>query len=354
MLSVEIINIVKVFAPATVAFIFGILGTPLLTHYLYKNKMWKKQARTLASDGRKATIVNSLHAETEVRIPKMGGVVIWGSVLLTTILFWFLSSIDGELTEKINFLSRNQTWLPLFTLFIGALVGLLDDYLEVQGASDYFAGGLSLNKRLIVVTIMGFIGSWWFYEKLDVASIIIPFFGELNLGLLFIPFFVITTLAIYAGGVIDGVDGLAGGVFATIFGAYGLIAFFQNQIDLATFSVVVVGGLLAFLWFNIQPARFYMAETGSMALTLSLTVVAFLTKQVAVLPIIAFLPLITAASSAIQLASKRFRDGKQIFKAAPLHHHLQASGWPSYKITMRYWVVGIIFAIIGVIIALIG
>jgi phospho-N-acetylmuramoyl-pentapeptide-transferase len=154
--------------------------------------------------------------------------------------------------------------------------------------------------------------------------------------------------------VIDGLDGLSGGVFSIIFGSYGIIAFLQNQIDLAAFCFVLVGALLAFLWFNIPPARFFMSETGIMALTMTLVVVAFLTGQVLILPIIAFPLVISSASSSIQLLSKRFRNGKKVFLVAPLHHHFQALGWPATKVVMRYWVFGSICASLGVIIALIG
>jgi phospho-N-acetylmuramoyl-pentapeptide-transferase len=254
----------------------------------------------------------------------------------------------------MNFLSRGQTWLPLFTFFIGALVGLLDDYFEINESSDYFAGGLSLKKRLFIVLILSLIGGYWFFFKLGVSTIAIPFFGELALGSFFIPFFALVMLFIYSGGIIDGIDGLSGGVFATIFSAYGLIAFLQNQIDLAALSFVVVGSLLAFLWFNIPPARFYMSETGTMALTLLLTVVAFLTKQVGVLPIIAFPLVATTLSAIINVTSKKFRGGKKVFLSTPIHHHFEAIGWPGYKVAMRYWVISVVAAIIGLIIALIG
>lgn len=350
-----IIDTVKILAPAAIAFFIGIAITPILTHYLYKYKMWKKKARTVATDGRGTPIFNKLHADKEISTPKMGGVVIWGSALLTIFVIWIISQLfPTELTQKLDFLSRNQTWLPLFTLIIGAFVGLLDDYLETKGNLDYFAGGLSLKKRLFVVLIMGGVGAWWFFVKLGVSSVGIPFVGELELGVLFIPFFIAVMLAVYSSGVIDGIDGLAGGVFAIVFSAYGLIAFFQDQIDLAAFCFVIVGGLLAFLWFNIPPARFYMAETGSMSLTVTLAVVAFLTGQVLILPIIAFPLFATVVSDIIQLSSKRLRNGKKVFLIAPIHHHFEAIGWPGYKVTMRYWILGMIFAVVGIIIALIG
>jgi len=234
-----------------------------------------------------------------------GGVIIWASTVITILLFWIAAQIDGLLFEKLNFLSRGQTWLPLFTLVGGAIIGLVDDYFVVTDKGDHLAGGLSLTKRLIVVFLISVVGAYWFFFKLGVSAIVVPFIGEVSLGLLFIPFFMAVMMFIYSGGVIDGIDGLSGGVFSVAFSAYGLIAFLQNQVDLAAFSFVITGGLLAFLWFNIPPARFYMTETGSMALTLTLTVIAFLTKQVVVLPLIAFMLVITTFSVIIQVTSKK-------------------------------------------------
>lgn len=347
-------DIVKIFIPTTVAFIIGILITPVLSNFLYKNKMWKKKSVAVATDGGASIITQKLHNDEERRTPRMGGVVIWLSALITIIAFWILAVIDGPVMAKLNFLSRNQTWLPLFTLIVGAIVGLIDDYMSVSECYDQKAGGLSSKKRLLAVFIIALIGAWWFYTKLEMTGIMIPFFGIWDAGWLFILFFVLVTLGTYSGGVIDGLDGLSGGVFGIIFGSYGLIALLQNQVDLAAFCFVLVGGLLAFLWFNIPPARFYMSETGTMALTITLVVIAFLTKQVLVLPIIAFPLVISAGSSIIQLLSKKFRQGKKVFIVAPLHHHFQALGWPATKVVMRYWVLGIICATIGIIITLVG
>jgi len=152
-------------------------------------------------------------------------------------------------------------------------------------------------------------------------------------------------------------DGLAGGVFGSAFMAYAGIAYFQNQINLAAFSATLAGAILAFLWFNIPPARFWMTETGTMGLTLTLAVIAFMTDTpgdgygVAALPIIAFPLVVTVFSNVIQVASKRLR-GKKVFRIAPLHHHFEAIGWPSYKVTMRYWIIGVVCAILGMTVAL--
>ena len=348
------IDIIKVVFPAIISFLVGILLTPIVTNFLYKNKMWKKKAKTVAIDGGGTPIFNSLHAEKEINTPRMGGIVIWASVFITTVGLWFLAKIfPTDLMTKLDFLSRNQTWIPLFTLMFGALVGLIDDVLEVKGGGGNYAGGLSLRKRLALVTIISLFISYWFYFKLDVHVINFPFiFGVVLSWWWFIPIFVGIVLLIYSGGIIDGIDGLSGGVFASAFAAYAGIAYFQQQINLASFCIVVVGAILAFLWFNIPPARFYMSETGSMALTITLAIIAFMTdskvggRGVAVLPIIALPLIVTTLSVVIQLLSKKFR-GKKIFLVSPMHHHFEAIGWPASKVSMRYWIVSVVCAVFG-------
>lgn len=351
------VALLKIFVPAILSFIVGILATPVLAHYLYKYKAWKKKAgKGKGIGGGETPIFDELHKEREVNTPRMGGILIWGSVAITTFLLFIISIIfPTDLTIALDFLSRSQTWVPFAAFLFGAFVGLIDDLLEVtQGG-----GGLSLPKRLLVVGSLATLVGFWFYAKLDVTSIAIPFDGELQLGFLIIPFFVITTLLIYAGGTIDGIDGLAGGVFAIIFASYSAIAFSQAQFDLAALCIIIAGAIIAFLWFNIPPARFYMSETGSMALTIVLTIVAFMTDTlgggigVSVLPIIAFPLTATVATTVIQVLSKKFFK-KKIFKVAPIHHHFEAIGWPPYKVVMRYWVITLMVAIIGMIFAVLG
>jgi phospho-N-acetylmuramoyl-pentapeptide-transferase len=268
------LNVLKVFGLSSFAFFLGILITPVLTHYLYKHKAWKKTARTKAISGEESVVFNNLHKEKEVGTPRMGGIIVWASTSIVALLFFFLYKLwPAYITQKINFLSRSQTWLPLFTLVSASVIGLVDDLLQVGGKGGYIAGGLSLRKRILLVAALGGMGAWWFYCKLGISEISVPFFGSVDLGFLFIPFFIIVMLAVFSGGVIDGLDGLSGGVFASIFSAYAGVAFFQDQIDLAAFCAVIAGSILAFLWFNIPPARFYMTETGILGLTTSLTVV---------------------------------------------------------------------------------
>lgn len=353
-----IADVVKVFLPAALAFFIGISLTPLWTNFLYRRQMWKKKAGKVDLTGKATPLFNELHKNREVGTPKMGGVIIWFSAALTMLLFWLSAQIfNGDFFSKIDFMSRNQTWIPLFALLFGGLIGLVDDWLDIRGNGSHIAGGLSLKKRLILVAVIAFACALWFYFKLDVAAIGLPYFGDLQIGWLFIPLFVLVILGLYSGGVIDGIDGLAGGVFAAMFSAYAVIAFQQSQINLAAFCAVIVGGILAFLWFNIPPARFYMSETGTMGLTITLGIVAFMTDSLGegrgliALPIIAFPLVATTLSNIIQVLSKKYR-GKKVFLIAPIHHHFEALGWPSYKVTMRFWILSIIFAILGTIVAL--
>ncbi len=355
-------NIIKILFPFVIAFFVGVSITPIITNFLYKHKMWKKKAGKTDSRGKETKIFNKLHQDRETGTPRMGGLVIWGSALITISVIAVLAYLfpeSGSL-QKIDFLSRSQTWIPTGALILGALVGFIDDFLEVRGSGGRKSGGLSLRKRLVFVALLAMLVGSWFFFKLEVSSLGLPGGGEIPLGIFFVPFFILVVLGIYAGGIIDGIDGLSGGVFISILGAYAGIAFYQNQINLAAFCTLLVGSILAFLWFNIPPARFYMSETGSMALTIVIAIVAFMTDElgggygVLVLPIIAFPLVLTVLSVIIQSLSKRFRNGKKVFQVAPLHHHFEAIGWPSYKVTMRYWVISAVFASLGMIIAFMG
>jgi len=348
------IDVIKIFTLGALGFVMAFLWTPVLTHFLYKYKLWRKNVRTKSIDGKEATFFQKFHAENEVSIPRFGGLLIWITTLFLIFLFWGLSKITKIWWfDKLNFLSRSQTWLPLFALVSASFLGLIDDILQVFSKGKYIGGGLSLKVRLFVVFLIGLIGAWWFYFKLDWRTLHVPGVGSFEIGIWYIPFFVLVMMATYSGGVIDGLDGLAGGAFASIFGAYAAIALSRGQIDIATFCSTILGTILAFLWFNIPPARFYMGETGILGLTAALTVVAFLTDSVLVLPIIGFLLVIESGSVILQLLSKKFRK-KKVFLASPIHHHFEAKGWPQYKVTMRFWVVGIVMAIIGVAIRLLG
>jgi len=361
------LSALKIATVATASFVLAILLAPALTHFSYKHKLWRKTVRTQALGGGHVPFFQKFHAEGEVKTPRFGGMLIWIVPPLIAVIFFLLAQTNISWLQKFNFLSRGQTWLPLAMLVTASAVGFLDDILQViippnhgflkklwSMGGKYVAGGLNLKYRFTLVALMGLVGALWFFYKLDWNTIHIPGNGDLFIGIFYIPLFIIVMLATYSGGVIDGIDGLSGGTFASIFAAFGIIALARGQIDLAAFCFVIAGTILAFLWFNIPPARFYMGETGMMGLTAALTVVAFLTDSVLVLPIIGFLLVLESASVIIQLVSKKFRGGKKVFLAAPIHHHFEALGWPPYKVTMRFWVVGVVAAITGVAIRLLG
>lgn len=346
----------RVLLPATISFLIGIAMTPLVTHYLYEFKAWKKTAGKRALDGNHAEEFNRLHSGNETRAPRMGGIVVWGSVAITTLLIAALAFVDRSpgLTS-LDFLTRNETWIPFAALLVGAVVGFIDDLLVIRPEGS----GMKLRYRLLIVCLLSFFIGWWFWAKLGVSTVDIPFAAPLQLGWLVIPLYMFISLCLYASGVIDGIDGLSGGVFGSIFAAYAIIAYSYGQYDLAAFCATIVGGLLAFLWFNIPPARFYMSDTGTMALTLALGSIAFMTDQLAsgvgvfVLPIIGGLLVITVLSDVLQVFWKKVFHRK-LLRIAPLHHHFEAIGWPGYKVVMRYWVLSIALGFAGVLLAILA
>lgn len=355
------LSLIKIFLPAALAFFIGIFITPLITHYLFKYKMWKRRPRTDDTlDGLEeisAEYKRVQNAEEEMRTPRPGGVVVWMSVFLATAVVYLISKIiPTPETIKLDFLSRSQTWLPIFTLIAGSLIGLADDLLTIYVRRGIFANGFPRLWMIGIVSVVGLVSGLWFFLKLDVSAIHVPFDGMWELGWLIVPLFLLVFLGTFSSGVIDGIDGLAAGVMSTIFAAFGTIAYFQGQIDIAAFCGALIGALLAFLWFNIPPARFYLGETGMLGLVFTLPIIAFLTNQVLLLPVIAIMLVVTSLSSLIQIVSKKIRGpvkGK-VFRVAPLHHHFEAIGWPRTKIVMRYWVISVIFAVIGILIALIS
>lgn len=347
------ITLIKILIPAALAFAIGIAITPLVTHYLYRYRVWKKTGGKHALHGQEATEFNRLKAEHETKTPRMGGIVIWASVLLTVAVIYALGALAPDSTvSELDFFSREQTWIPLTALLAGALIGFINDFYDVVHGGR----GLALRYRLIAISLLAGAVGWWFYAKLGVTGVNIPFDGTLELGILIIPFFILLTNGLYASGVIDGIDGLSGGVFASVFTAYAGIAFAQQQFDVAALCATLTGAILAFTWFNIPPARFWMTETGSMALTLCLAVIVFMTDNLADgygigLFLIVGLPLVATVASVVLQVTYRKVYGRKLLRIAPLHHHFEAIGWPAYKVTMRYWVISIVCAIIGILLA---
>ncbi|MBN2198066.1 hypothetical protein JW698_02685 [Candidatus Wolfebacteria bacterium] len=349
MYSIHAFFIVKILSFLIISFTIAIILSPILIHFLYKYKCWKKKPREETFGGEKTPIFTRLHAKKEVSVPRMGGILIWATVLIVTIGAFLASRIfSGSFGEKINFLSRSQTWLPLFTLVSASILGLVDDLLVIRNKGGYIAGGLRLKVRLALISLIAVVGSWWFYYKLEWSSIYVPFLGNFEINGFYIIIFIIVILATFSGGIIDGLDGLSAGVLAPVFASFGIIAYTKGLYDLTVLIAIIIGALITYLWFNIYPAKFYMGETGIMGLTVTLAVIAFLTNSVLFLPIIAFVLVIESGSVILQLLSKKFR-GKKIFLASPIHHHLEALGWPETKITMRFWLISVLVSGLGLI-----
>lgn len=323
--------LIKVFFLTALAFVFAISWTPVLTHFLFKWKMGKQ----IRDDGN-TPLFTKMHAH-KAGTPTMGGVLIWLTVLILSIIFYYLSKI--EVFEGLNFLTRSQTLLPLGCLVASALVGLADDFMDARKVG-YKNRGIKFSHKLILYAVIATIGAWWFYFKLDWDIVHIPFLGNYSFGWWFIPFFIAVVVGCaFAVNQTDGLDGLAGGTLLIAFTGYIVIAFASGRYDLAAFCGVLTGALLAFLWFNITPARFFMGDTGSMSMGITLAIIAFYTNTVFILPFIGFIFLLEASSTVIQILSKKLRGKKRVFLSAPIHHHFEAKGWSEAKIVMRAWVI---------------
>lgn len=330
----------------SVSFLAAFSATPILTHFLFKYRLGK-QIRT---EG--APVFAKIHGSKE-GTPTMGGILIWSTVLILALGFWFLSLFFDGVFGDLNFLSRSQTFLPLGALIFAALLGFIDDLLGVFRIGPK-GGGLSMKHKIFLYTFIAVVCAYWFYFKLGFDTIYIPFIGDFGVGLWYVPIFIFIIVATaFSTNETDGLDGLAGGVLLFAFAALGALAFTQGRYDLAAFTGVIVGALLAFLWFNIYPARFFMGDTGAMSLGITLGIIAMLTNAALLLPLIAFILVLESGSVIIQVTSKKFRK-KKIFLSTPIHHHFEAIGWPETKVTMRFWIISAVTATIGLIVGLLG
>lgn len=338
--SQSIIGVLVVFI---VAFIIAWATTPAFIKFLIRHKLGK----SIRAEGN-TPVFTALH-QKKAGTPTMGGLIIWIPVLAIAIGFAILAHFyPGSVFERVNFLSREKTWLPIGAMVIAGIIGAFDDLFNIMRLGPN-GGGFSVKVRLLLYTLVAVGGAWWLYFKLEWTTINIPGIGEL--GLWYIPLFILVIVATsFSLNETDGLDGLAGGVALTSFGAYAMIAFMQGNIELTMFITAILGTLLAFVWFNIYPAMFFMGDTGSMALGTTLGIIAMLTNTVFVLPIIAVILVVESGSVIIQMISKKYR-GKKIFLSTPIHHHFEALGWPETKVTMRFWIISGMAAAVGLIVA---
>lgn len=340
-------QVVRIFALGTAAFLAAMVSTPLLTHFLYKYR-FAKSIREGATP-----VFTKLHKKKE-GTPTAGGILVWAVVLIFALALSGLASLfPRSFFNSLSFLTRSETLLPLGALVVTAIVGLVDDYWNVRKKGP-FGGGLRMFHRLVIYALIALVGAYWFYFKLGWDQMHVPGIGDFVIGFWYVPlFFIVIVATAFSVNEADGLDGLAGGILLFCFGAFAVIAFSKGMVDLAAFCSVIIGALLAFLWFNVYPARFFMGDTGAMSLGTTLGIIAMLTDSALVLPIIALPLVLESVSVIIQTLSKKMR-GKKVFLSAPIHHHFEAVGWPETKVTMRFWIIAAVSAAAGVIIGILG
>lgn len=331
-------ELIRVLLLSFAAFALSMLLTPLYTTIAYKQQWWKK-ARTDSWSGGEATVYAKLHANKHKRnIPNMAGLIFVASITIVTLF--------GNL-------DRSETWLPLAGMLGAAAIGLIDDVMNIRGTSKI--AGMRSSVKFGLYTVVALIGGWWFFAKLGVTDVYIPGLGMVYLGAGIIAlFWFIVVATANSVNITDGLDGLAGGLLSSSFAAYAFIAASQGKFALAAFCLTIVGALLSYIWFNIHPARFFMGDVGSFALGTALGIVALLTDTVWVLPIIAAVYVMETGSVIINRLSRKLRNGKKVFLSSPIHHHFEAIGWPETKVTMRFWVLGQVASVVGLLLYLIG
>lgn len=340
-------QLIQIFGWSALTFILTLLLTPL---YLKMVKRFKlgKQIRDDAISGEKASIFKEMHAK-KTGTPTMGGVIMWGSILLIVLLSRVLAFM-GIISHSL--LQRGLVYLPLFTLFTVGLLGAVDDWFNVRGVGG--SKGIKARPKFLLLTLFALAGGWWFYYKLGFSHIHIPRLGDFQIGLWYIPLFMLVIVSTAnAVNMTDGLDGLAGGLLILAYATFGVIAFAKGQLMLAIFCGLAIGSLMAFLWNNVPPALYYMGDAGSLAFGATLGVIAMMIDSMVVLLIVGAVFIIETLSVIIQLTSKKY-FGKKVFLIAPLHHHFERKGWGEAKITMRFWILGAMFAVIGLMVGLLG
>ncbi len=367
-MSLAYLEAAKILTYTAVSFFLALWWGPYLIEVLYTLKFWKKQSRTVATSGEDLVVTAKFYEENEKKrlVPRGGGVLIWGTTLLIASFFWLLlKTYNSPLTQFLNFVSRQETFIPIGTLFFGSMLGLIDDSLATMPEEGNYAGkggGLHLNYRLLTVVGFSFLISLWFYFRLQITSISIfaykldflnlPGLPGVNLTWLVIPIILAILIFTWSTGIIDGFDGLAGGVFVPVYLCFAGLAFAKGYFDVTALLMVLAGSTMAFLWYNIPPAKFFMGDTGTVGGLLIVGVVAILINYIYILPIAGFVLFLTSFSAIIQVLSKKIFKRK-VFLAAPLHHHLEALGWERNQVTMRYWLISIMTSALGLAIGLI-
>ncbi|MCL6647025.1 MAG: phospho-N-acetylmuramoyl-pentapeptide-transferase [Chloroflexi bacterium] len=310
---------------AALAFVIGLAwGRPLI-RFLVRHRIGKQIRATGPTS----------HAVKE-GTPTMGGLIIFITVFVVTV--------------PLNLIGRLSMLVPLGVLVASGILGAVDDLLNLAGGQK---SGLTARFKFTWLLLIASGAALALHFGLRLDKINIPFVGGYSLGLLYLPIAVLVIAGTsHAVNLTDGLDGLAGGLAAQAFAAYGVIAYLQGQAYLVTFCFTVAGAILAFLWYNAHPAQVFMGDTGSLALGATLGVVSLMTGQWLLLPVVGALFVVTTLSVILQVAYFRWTGGKRLFRMAPLHHHFELLGWPETWIVARYWLIGMLCAMVGIALAL--
>lgn len=337
-------NLVSIFGFGLATFLVGFLVTPSYITLLQKLKLGK-QIRENATMW-KAFEFFKLHAS------KAGTPTMWWAMILATVFFMVLLSI---ILQQLGFtnnslFNQNETYLSLFTLFTVWILGWVDDYMNIRwiGKTKW----ISAKFKMVWLILFAWAWAVWFYDKLGWSEILlkIPFIPGIEIGFLFIPLFIfIIVWAANSVNISDWLDGLAGWLLLFAYWVYWYITFDKWLFLLSTLCVSICWALVAFLWFNIKPAKFYMWDVWSLALWANLWLMALLTNTLAILVIVWMIFILETLSVIIQLTSKKLRNWKKVFKIAPFHHHLEAVGWAEETVVFRLWLVGMILSVVWVI-----
>lgn len=336
----------KILLFSVFSFFVAFILCPPFIRLLRKYKMGKN-IREEASGGGKAVLFAKLHAKKR-GTPTMGGALVVFVILFAVLLsryFSYMGWIDHSL------INRKETYIPLFTLISCAILGGVDDWFNIKGL---WKKGIPVAPKFILLLLLSFVGAYWFYIKLGFTGVHIPFYGDINLGVLYPILFILVFIASgHAVNITDGLDGLAAGLLIMSYVVFGAIAFHKGMFLLSAYCGVTAGALTAFLWYNINPAKFFMGDLGSLSLGASLGVIALLTDSIIPLLFVSVVYIFETLSVIIQLSSKKLR-GKKVFLIAPIHHHFEKVGWPETMVVMRFWIIGAIGCVFGLILALLG
>lgn len=342
-------NFIRIILFWVIASGFSYVLAPLYIQILQRFRLAKQIRLEASLGGGKAKQFHKLHKHKS-GTPTLGG----GLIIVTVLLMIWLSIVLVSIGERIgipltnSLWNRKETYLVVFTLLSMGLLGGVDDYMNVRGIGK--TKGMSARVKMIGLIFFWVLGSLWFFYKLGIDSVSLPYFGEIFIGWWYIPLFVFIIIAMTNSvNFADGLDGLVGGLLLQNFLLYACICYFEWLFLLSTVCITICGALVGFLWFNIKPAKFYMGDIGTLGLGGALGIMAMMTDTLVVLFLASLIYVFESLSVILQVGSKKLRNGRKIFRIAPFHHHLEAIGWSEETIVMRLWLIGGILNALGIV-----